>query len=52
MLRRLVRIPRDNMRIAIRELRRLPADCQTRILDGLPEWQQTALQSVLGRRVR
>jgi hypothetical protein len=48
-LERLARIPRHDLAEIVGTLRRLPADCQTRVLDGLPAWQQEALQAALRR---
>lgn len=47
---RLTALPRAELQIVISQLRRLTPACQTRILEGLPEWQQQALRQALRRR--
>ena len=48
-LDRLAALPRAELQIVVSQLRRLTPACQTRILDGLPDWQQQALRQALKR---
>lgn len=49
-LDRLTALPRAELQIVIRQLRQLRPDCQQRILEGLPAWQQAALRQALRRK--
>jgi hypothetical protein len=48
-LDRLAALPRAELQVVVRQLRQLTPACQTRILDGLPAWQQQALRLALRR---
>lgn len=50
-LDRLSRLPRAELQVVVSQLRKLSPACQSRILDGLPAWQQQALRLALKGRV-
>jgi len=48
-LDRLSRLPRAELQVVVQQLRKLTPACQRRVLDGLPAWQQQALEAALSR---
>jgi hypothetical protein len=46
---RLARLPRAELQVVIHQLRQLTPECRRRVLEGLPAWQQQALQQALSR---